>query len=182
MKSRILSLAAIAGMLVATGCSGGGAGTASSGLTPTTKTPVGGTTTASSNGANFSFSFLVPAQTLLGTKSVGRKTAYVSPGSSGIQVLLSDGIINGTFAVGTQAQPFRISLTPSNQNATAGAYGTSQTTPASTFPTGTAQLANAYTSALVAPANTPANSVTINTLPGSATIIPAAGQPFTITS
>jgi len=130
MTSRILSFVALVGMLGAAGCSGGGAGTAASGLT--TKTPVGGTIVPAKGGSTFSMSFLVPGTGVLGTTSTGRKTAYISPGSSGIQMLFSSGAAAASYAVGTAAQPFGLSLTPGtyNVNGAGTTYGTNATTPA----------------------------------------------------
>ena len=176
MTSRILSFVALVGMLGAAGCSGGGAGTATSGLT--TKTPVGGTIVPATGGSTFSMSFLVPGTGVLGTTSTGRKTAYVSPGSSGIQMLFSDGVVAPTYAVGTAAQPFGLSLTPGtyNVNGAGTTYGTNATTPATPgFTPGVAT--NAVTFADTGVAGT---IVQIQTTPNSATSVPSVGQTLSV--
>jgi len=185
MKSRILSLAAIAGMLVATGCSGGGSGTS-----PIVPKPAGppttGTTTTATVGRNaMSFSFLMPAKALLGTTSTGRHVDYISPGSSGIQVLFS-GTAGGsvaTFAIGTPTTP--LGINPNGAQGVAlntGTFGfnATQNTPGQTFLGGFAQNANQFTDTVAV--TNPATTLTVSTLPNSSSITPAIGQPFTVTS
>jgi hypothetical protein len=85
MNLRILSFTALTGMLAAAGCGGGGT---SSGLAPAVgNAPV----TASSNKTGtLSASFNVPVRYVASkTSSSARKPQYISPGSSGIEVLLS---------------------------------------------------------------------------------------------
>jgi hypothetical protein len=188
MTSRLLSFVALSGMLVAAGCSGGGSGSTSS-LTPTTTTTApttGGSTSggsgssSSTQGVGFSLSFNIPGGTgSLGTTSTGRQTEYISPATTGMQVLLSANGAGGTFAVGTQSSPLVLNGAGAvNIPVTSGAYGTNAPTPAIQYTPGTAQLANAVTDNV----NSTTTTFTVNTLPGSATIIPVANQPYTITS
>lgn len=94
MTSRILSLAAVIGLLGAAGCSGGGTGTAANGLAP--KAPV---TTGSTKGtSSLTASFLIPISGVQASAmSAGRKASYLSPGTNGITVLMG----NGTLVVGS---------------------------------------------------------------------------------
>ena len=195
MTSRFLTVAAIAGMLLAAGC-GGGAGTSTSGLTPTT--PGGGASAPggsnnSANGSSFAVSFQVPmtAAELASYSSASassRQPAYISPASSGVQILL--GITAGSlspcansFAVGTQAAP--IALSPAgaaNVNLTTGACGVNSTS--SPFVAGTAQLSGNIPCTGAGCITNLAVGATfnVNTIPGSATTTPVMGQTFTITN
>ena len=93
MKSRILSLAAIAGMLVATGCSGGGAGV--TGATSPVAPPTGGTPAKGTS--SVSASFLIPEAAITkATASNGRTAKYLSPGTGGIDILLGNGTLFST--------------------------------------------------------------------------------------
>ena len=89
MKSRILSLAAIAGMLVATGCSGGGAGV--TGVNAPVAPPTGGTPAKGTS--SISASFLIPVSaSQAAAMSSGRQAKYLSPGTNGISVLMGNGL------------------------------------------------------------------------------------------
>jgi len=89
MKSRILSLAAIAGMLLATGCSGGGAGVTGVSNAPVAP-PTGGTPAKGTS--SISASFLIPEAALTkATTSNGRSAKYLSPGTGGLDILLGNG-------------------------------------------------------------------------------------------
>ena len=134
VNSRFLTVAAIAGMLVATGCSGGGIKSSSSGLTPTTPATGGsGSSTTSANGASFSLSFLVPvAAGSANSSSSSRSAQYVSPASTGLQILTSiDGVTTPTFAIGTQTTPLALQPAPLpngvSGNLNTGAYGVNST-------------------------------------------------------
>lgn len=105
MKSRILSLAAVAGLLVATGCSGGGSGTAANGIMPVQPPATTGSTKGTSS---ISASFEIPAAVVKKSlANVGRSAKYLSPGTGGLDILLGNG------------SPF---------SASAGASGTAQIT------------------------------------------------------
>jgi hypothetical protein len=99
MTSRILSFVALSGMLMAAGCSGGGAGSALNGAQPLAPTTGGSTSGAVRGTASISASFKIPAaqaQKILANK--GRSPQYLSPGTTGLDVLLGD----GTLATGSQ--------------------------------------------------------------------------------
>ena len=124
MKSRILSLAAIAGMLAATGCSGGGAGTAASGLTPVPPPTTGGTTTTrSASGINATFLVPVPGRS---ASSAGRDAQYLSPGTNGITVLLGNGAVYVPGNTGTSATASLAQTLPAASN---GSQALNYTTP-----------------------------------------------------
>lgn len=102
MKSRFLSLAAVAALLAATGCSGGGAGLASTGLSPSIPkvgTPATGT-------ASVSASFQIPMSAAQAAAlSSGRSAKYLSPGTNGISILLGDGSsVSGSAGLSGTAQ------------------------------------------------------------------------------
>jgi hypothetical protein len=111
MTSRFLSFVAALGLLAAAGCSGGGAGSALGGLssgggvTPSAPTSAGGSGSTASHAstpsnASFTTSFQIPVAGNLSTQSQGRSPLYVSPGSTGLQVVLS---ANGTASTGAGA-------------------------------------------------------------------------------
>ena len=89
MTSRILSLAAVIGLLGAAGCSGGGTGaTSTNGILP--KPPV--STTGKSGNSSVQATFLIPESALQrSTSSAGRSAQYLSPGTGGIDILLGNG-------------------------------------------------------------------------------------------
>jgi len=90
MTTRFLSFVALAGMLVAAGCSGGGAG---SSLAPASPSLGSGSSTGTSGGTgSITESFSVPIASSASTSSSSRKAAYISPGSLGLQVFLGNGI------------------------------------------------------------------------------------------
>ena len=129
MKSRILSLAAIAGMLVATGCSGGGAGV--TGVKAPVAPPTGGTPAkgTSSITASFDIPFTSAQAAAL---SAGRNAKYLSPGTSGITVLLGDGsvAIGSAGLTGTAQLTGSVSYTGvNNQTATVTFLSASNSTP-----------------------------------------------------
>ncbi len=101
MKS-ILSLTAVAALLAATGCSGGGAGTASSGLAP--GVPVAHI--AANGTASISVSFQIPvSSSQAAALSAGRSAKYLSPGTNGISILLGDGsTVTGSAGLSGTAQ------------------------------------------------------------------------------
>ena len=118
MKSRILSLAAIAGMLAATGCSGGGAGTAASGLAKAL--PPGTPITTTRGAGSISASFLVPIPGY-GSKAAaaaGRSAEYLSPGTSGIEIFLGDGNKFAAGGAGAQGSAQLTGSAPANNNVT----------------------------------------------------------------
>lgn len=88
MKTRFLSIATVAAVFAATGCSGGGAGTAPTGLAPAV--PLAHIAT---NGtASISASFTIPVSAAqAAARSAGRRAQYLSPGTNGISILLGDG-------------------------------------------------------------------------------------------
>ena len=89
MTSRILSLAAVIGLLGAAGCSGGGTGaTSTNGILPKTPVP----TTGKSGNSSVQATFLIPESALQrSTSSAGRSAQYLSPGTGGIDILLGNG-------------------------------------------------------------------------------------------
>ena len=130
MKSRILSLAAIAGMLLATGCSGGGAGVTGVSNAPVAP-PTGGTPAkgTSSITASFDIPFTSAQAAAL---SAGRNAKYLSPGTSGITVLLGDGsvAIGSAGLTGTAQLTGSVSYTGvNNQTATVTFLSASNSTP-----------------------------------------------------
>ena len=102
MKSRILSLAVIAGMLAATGCSGGGAGV--TGVNAPVAPPTGGTPAKGTSSISASFQIPVSAAQAAAMSS-GRQAKYLSPGTNGISVLLGDGsLVTGSAGLSGTAQ------------------------------------------------------------------------------
>jgi hypothetical protein len=189
MTSRFLSFVALSGMLIAAGCSGGGAGSGSglsSGVTPaapsTGGSSTGSSTSTTANKGSFSISFQVPAADVTASTASSahsRNADYVSPGSTGLQIILSkDGVTTPTFAVGTATAPLQLQPTPAGgitANTTAGAYGTNTT--GTVGQTGTAQLSGNIAAGAAAAA-----VINVNTIPGSTTVTPVVGQSFTITN
>lgn len=94
MNSRFLTVAAIAGMLLAAGCGGGGS-KSSSALPATPTTGTTGTSAKSAPGTgSLTASFLVPASVFANTASsaTSRSAQYISPGTTGISLLLGNGV------------------------------------------------------------------------------------------
>jgi len=113
MTSRILSLAAVIGLLGAAGCSGGGTGaTSTNGILP--KTPV--LTTGKSGNSSVQATFLIPESALQrSTSSAGRSAQYLSPGTGGLDILLGNG---QPFTVGAGAAGNAQSSAAATDNAT----------------------------------------------------------------
>lgn len=114
MNLRLLSFAALTGMLAATGC-GGGTG---SGIAPTVGNANTGNAAPSSSTRGLTASFEVPKRYVASsssTSSTTRKSQYISPGSSGIEVLLtpSTGASGtATWIVGHQGAPVALAGSP----------------------------------------------------------------------
>lgn len=179
MKSRFLSFVALAGMLVAAGCSGGGSAGSTSSLTPGVTPGAGGTSTGSSSAANggiaLSFQIPIPSENL-GTTSTGRHQLYISPASTGLQILTSLAGA-GTFAVGTQGTPLQLQASGQTGTVNAGAYGASGAAGCVAGTALTAQLSNGFVDNTASPTTYP-----VNTIPGSASGTPVVGQCFTVTN
>jgi hypothetical protein len=112
MISRIFTGAALTGILLATGCGGGGGG--SKGLTPAGPT-IGGSTGTSA----ISASFRIPYSASRAAASASRRPQYLSPGTTGLSVLLGDGSVTATTGLSGTAQ-----LTGSTAEIIAGGAGT----------------------------------------------------------
>jgi len=110
VTSRFLTVAAIAGMLLAAGC-GGGAGTSTGSLgSLTPATPSTGTGTTSHATGTVSAQFLIPSAAIGSSSSASassRSPQYISPGTTGIQLLLGNGTVAGGAGATGNAQLFQ---------------------------------------------------------------------------
>jgi hypothetical protein len=92
MTSRILSFVALSGMLLAAGCSGGGAGSGLNGVTPSAPGNTGGAPSSAARGtAAITASFDIPEAAFKKLTQVGRHGEYLSPGTGGIDILMGNG-------------------------------------------------------------------------------------------
>jgi hypothetical protein len=178
MTSRFLSLVAVAGLLAAAGCSGGGAGSALGALTGgggvSPSTGAGGSSAVpqtTAGNSSFTTTFNIPVAGNLNTQTQGRSPLYVSPGSTGLQVILS---ANGTAASGA-GQPGSGQLS--------GTVTLCNTVTGLNTPAGTAAGASANGTTCAAatqPNYNAANSITVSLVPGSVSTTPVPNQTFTL--
>ena len=143
MNSRILTFCSLSGILVAAGCGGGGStGSHVSSAIPT----IGGSTTASKGTGSFVASFEIPYSAARASAASSRSPRYLSPGTTGLTILLGNGTASTTAASvaagtlgGAQTISTPLAGTPLTYSVATGAYAVGDTLTVAGITTGLVQ-------------------------------------------